>query len=263
MHHRLQTLLTRYPPLSVCAPDIAAAYGLLEQTFRAGGKLLLCGNGGSAADSDHIAGELLKGFGHARTLPAADAAQLGGDLAKNLQGALPAIPLPQLTALVSAFGNDCDPKYVYAQLTWGLGRPGDALLALTTSGNSANVLHAADAAKARGMKIIGLTGATGGKLLAKCDACIRAPEKETFKIQEFHLPIYHCLCLMLEETFFGIGMAIKKQNVPDALMANAILKSWGKRSKLSHVSSIQNKNLEGSKLYVVSNLKSITAATKK
>ena len=203
MSHRLETLLTRYPPLKSCAADIAAAYALLEQTFRRDGKLLLCGNGGSAADSDHIAGELLKGFGHARTLPKADVKKLGGDLAKNLQGALPAIPLPQLTALVSAFGNDCDPQYVYAQLTWGLGRAGDALLAISTSGNSANVLHAAAAAKARGMKVIGLTGATGGKLLAQCDVCIRAPEKETFKIQEFHLPIYHCLCLMLEEEFFG------------------------------------------------------------
>jgi len=203
MHPRLETLLTRYPPLQSCAPDIAAAYDLLEQTFKSGGKLLLCGNGGSAADSDHIAGELLKGFGHARTLSKADAKKLGGDLTKNLQGALPAIPLPQLTGLVSAFSNDCDPKYVYAQLTWGLGRLGDALLAISTSGNSANVLHAAAAAKARGMKVLGLTGATGGKLLAKCDVCIRAPEKETFKIQEFHLPIYHCLCLMLEENFFG------------------------------------------------------------
>jgi D-sedoheptulose 7-phosphate isomerase len=205
MSPRLTTLLTRYPPLQSCAPDITAAYEVLKKTFAAGGKLLLCGNGGSAADSDHIAGELLKGFGHARTLPKADAKKLGGDLAKNLQGALPAIPLPQLTALVSAFGNDCDPKYVYAQLTWGLGRKGDALLAITTSGNSANVLHAADAAKARGMKVIGLTGTTGGKLLEKCDVCIRVPEKETFKIQEFHLPVYHCLCLMLEEEFFGKG----------------------------------------------------------
>jgi len=205
MHHRLETLIQRYPPLSACAGDIAAAAKTLEDSFRSGGKLLLCGNGGSAADSDHIAGELLKGFGHARTLPAADAKKLGGDLAKNLQGTLPAIPLPQLTALVSAFGNDCDPKYVYAQLTWGLGRAGDVLLAITTSGNSQNVLHAADTAKARGMKVIGLTGATGGKLLAKCDTCIRVPEKETFKIQEFHLPVYHCLCLMLEETFFGKG----------------------------------------------------------
>jgi len=206
-HPRLVTLIQRYPALHASAGDIAAAAKILEDTFRRGGKLLLCGNGGSAADSDHIAGELLKGFGHARTLPAADAAKLGGDLAKNLQGALPAIPLPQLTALVSAFGNDCDPQYVYAQLTWGLGRAGDSLLAITTSGNSKNVLHAADAAKARGVKVIGLTGATGGKLLPKCDVCIRAPETETFKIQEFHLPIYHCLCLMIEETFFGTGAA--------------------------------------------------------
>ena len=205
MHHRLATLISRYPALAPCAGDIAAAAKILEDSFRSGGKLLLCGNGGSAADSDHIAGELLKGFGHARTLPAADAAKLGGDLAKNLQGALPAIPLPQLTALVSAFGNDCDPKYVYAQLTWGLGRPGDVLMAITTSGNSANVLHAADAAKARSMKTVGLTGQSGGKLLPKCDTCIRVPETETFKIQEFHLPVYHCLCLMLEETFFGKG----------------------------------------------------------
>ncbi len=205
MHHRIETLVKRYPPLSVCAGDVAAAAKILEDSFRAGGKLLLCGNGGSAADADHIAGELLKGFGHARTLPAEDAKKLGPDLAKNLQGALPAIPLPQLTALVSAFANDCDPKYVYAQLTWGLGRPGDVLFAITTSGNSRNVLHAADAAKAREMKVIGLSGATGGKLFPKCDLCIRVPEMETFKIQEYHLPIYHCLCLMVEETFFGKG----------------------------------------------------------
>jgi D-sedoheptulose 7-phosphate isomerase len=207
MHARLQTLLERYPPLAVCAEDIVAAHALLEKTFRAGGKLLLCGNGGSAADSDHIAGELLKGFGHARTLPAADEAKLGIELASNLQGALPAIPLPQLTALVSAFGNDCDPRYVYAQLTWGLGRPGDTLLAITTSGNSLNVLHAADAAKAREVGVIGLTGETGGKLREKCAVCIRVPARETFKVQEFHLPVYHCLCLMLEETFFGTGAA--------------------------------------------------------
>ncbi len=207
MHPRLQTLIDRYPPLAGCAGQIEQAYALLEQTFRGGGKLLLCGNGGSAADADHISGELLKGFGHARTLPAADAAKLGVELASNLQGALPAIPLPQLAALATAFANDCDPRYVFAQLTWGLGRAGDSLLAITTSGNSVNVLHAADAAKARGVKVIGLTGETGGKLLAKCDACIRVPAKETFKIQEFHLPVYHCLCLMLEETFFGTGAA--------------------------------------------------------
>ncbi len=207
MHHRLQTLIERYPPLQGCAGDIAAAVQTLETSYRSGGKLLLCGNGGSAADSDHIAGELLKGFGHSRPLPVEDVKKLGVDLAKNLQGALAAIPLPQLTGLVSAFSNDCDPKYVYAQLTWGLGRPGDVLLAITTSGNSANVLHAADAAKARGMKVIGLTGATGGKLKDKCDLCIRVPATETFKIQEFHLPVYHCICLMVEETFFGKGTA--------------------------------------------------------
>src|ERR1700690_1958864 len=141
MHHRLETLITRYPPLTVCAGDIAAAAKILEDSFRSGGKLLLCGNGGSAADSDHIAGELLKGFGHARTLPAADAAKLGGDLAKNLQGALPSVPLPRLTALVSAFGNDCDPKYVYVPLTWNRDRPGDVHMSITTPANSANVLH--------------------------------------------------------------------------------------------------------------------------
>jgi len=207
MHHRLETLIQRYPPLAGCAGDIAAAYLLLEQSFRAGGKLLLCGNGGSASDSDHIAGELLKGFGHARTLPAADEAKLGLELASNLQGALPAIPLAQLVALGTAYSNDCDAAYAFAQLVWGLGKTGDALLAITTSGNSANVLHAADVARVKGVKVIGLTGATGGKLKAKCDACIGVPETETFKVQEFHLPIYHCLCLMLEETFFGPGAA--------------------------------------------------------
>jgi len=205
MSPRLELLIKRYPPLAGCAGDIAASYAILERVFRSGGKLLLCGNGGSAADSDHIAGELLKGFGHKRTLPPGDVAKLGDEMASNLQGALPAIPLPQLTALVTAFSNDCDADYVYAQLAWGLGRAGDALLAITTSGNSPNILHAADAAKARGLKIIGLTGETGGKLLAKCDVCLRVPERETFKVQEFHLPVYHCLCLMLEDTFFGPG----------------------------------------------------------
>ena len=202
LHPRIHTLAERYPALTVCAGSIQQAHDLMADSYRSGGKLLLCGNGGSAADADHISGELLKGFGHGRPLGQADRDRLGPALADKLQGALPAIPLPQFAALGTAYGNDCDAAYAYAQLVHGLGKSGDVLFGISTSGNAQNVLLAIEVAHKKGLKTIGLTGARGGGLAKAVDCCIHAPEDETYRIQEYHLPIYHCLCLMLEDTFF-------------------------------------------------------------
>jgi D-sedoheptulose 7-phosphate isomerase len=202
LHPRIQTLIERYPALSACAASIQQAHDLMVASYRAGGKLLLCGNGGSAADADHISGELLKGFGHSRPLGPEDRDRLGPALAGKLQGALPAIPLPLFAALGTAFGNDCDGDYAYAQLVHGLGKPGDVLFGISTSGNARNVLLAVDVARKSGLKTIGLTGARGGHLAQAVDCAIQAPEDETYRIQEYHLPIYHCFCLMLEDSFF-------------------------------------------------------------
>jgi len=203
MSERLDELIVRYPTLEVCREQITDAFENLRDTFKAGGKLLVCGNGGSAADSDHLSAELLKGFGQMRPLDSNWHEKLGPALASKLQGALPVIPLPAFNALLSAFANDCDPEYQYAQLTWGLGKPDDSLLCISTSGNSSNVLHAARVAAACGLKTIGLSGESGGKLVDCVNSCIRVPETEVYKIQEYHLPIYHCLCFMLEDEFFA------------------------------------------------------------
>lgn len=199
----LDTLLENHPALAVCRGHILAAFELLRDGYAAGGKLLLCGNGGSASDADHIAGELLKGFRSRRRVdgPLRDA--LGDAFADKLQGALPAIPLGNFTALNTAYLNDVDGEYAYAQLVLGLGKPGDVLLGISTSGNAKNVGHALRAARALGLRTLGLTGESGGAMRDLCDVCIHAPATETFRIQEFHLPVYHCLCLMLEEEFFG------------------------------------------------------------
>lgn len=199
---RLDECIARYPQLKVCKEEIADSFKHLADMYSKGHKLLICGNGGSAADADHISGELLKGFGHPRTLQEEWAERLGEDLAMNLQGALPTIPLTVFNALGTAYNNDCNAKYTFAQLTWGLGVAGDTLLAISTSGNSDNVLLAVKVAKAKGMLTIGLTGKTGGKLKELVDICICAPATEVFKIQELHLPIYHTLCFMLEDKFF-------------------------------------------------------------
>lgn len=199
---RLDECIARYPQLKVCREEIANTFDHLVDMYSKGKKLLICGNGGSAADADHISGELLKGFGHPRKLANEWIERLGEDLAKNLQGALPTIPLTVFNALGTAYNNDCDGKYTFAQLTWGLGVSGDVLLAISTSGNSENVLLAVKVAKAKGILTVGLTGKTGGKLKDLVDICICAPATEVFKIQELHLPIYHSLCFMLEEKFF-------------------------------------------------------------
>ena len=193
--------MVRYSALEECRPDIQRAFDLLATAFQKDQKLLLCGNGGSAADSEHWAGEMLKGFAHARPLSSSMRRGLPSETAARLQWAFPVIPLTGFPALATAFGNDVAPEYVFAQLLLALGRPGDVLAALSTSGDSANVCRAAEVACARNLPVLALTGATGGKLKDLADVCICAPATLTPQVQEFHLPIYHCLSLMLEEAF--------------------------------------------------------------
>ncbi len=204
MSQRFRDLLHRYPALHECSEDILKAFELLKETFLNDRKILLCGNGGSAADSDHWAGELLKGFSHPRPLSLQARKGLPADLADRLQWALPAIPLTGFAALSTAFGNDVDPELVFAQLVFGLGQTGDVLVGLSTSGNSANVCQAAKVARHKKLQVLTLTGAKGGKLKELSDVCIRVPATETPIVQEFHLPIYHCLCLMLEDHFVEV-----------------------------------------------------------
>lgn len=206
----LNHLIDRYPKLKVCREDIIKAYEYLETAYCSGRKLLVSGNGGSASDSEHIVGELMKEFRLKRKVYANQAENLrqidpdmGTILAENLQGALPAICLTGHSALTTAFMNDANADLIFAQQVNGYGKPGDVYLGISTSGNSKNVLYAAITAKSKGLKVIGLTGAKENKLMKFADVCIRVPETETYKIQELHLPVYHCLCLMLEDRFFG------------------------------------------------------------
>lgn len=203
-------LFEEYPELSVCRGDIFKAFQLLVEGFSGGGKLLVCGNGGSSADSEHIVGELMKGFILPR--PLSDEQQrclhqrfpeVAEFLTCNLQQALPAISLSSHTALMTAYANDRAVEGVFAQQVLGYGSRGDVLLAISTSGNSANVLYAVCTAHMKSMKTVGLTGERGGKMLGVCDVTIRVPSNTTRRIQEFHLPIYHCLCACVENEFFG------------------------------------------------------------
>ena len=203
MTTHLQSLIQRYPALQACLPDIQRAYELLAAAFKNGGKLLLCGNGGSAADADHWAGELLKGFEHPRPLSPEARHGLPPEMAARLQWAFPAIPLTGFPAFATAFSNDVEPEYIFAQLVLALSQPGDVLAALSTSGNSANVCRAAEVARARNLPVLALTGTTGGQLRELADVCICVPSSRTPHVQEFHLPIYHCLSLMLEDDFSG------------------------------------------------------------
>lgn len=207
----LNELIERYPCLSVCREDIWKAYVTIKETYEQGGKLLIAGNGGSAADSEHIVGELMKGFVKTRRLEDNFQEKLreidpimGQVLGDKLQGALPAIALVDHVALSTAYLNDMDPLLGFAQQLYGYGREEDTFLAISTSGNSKNILYACVLAKAKGIKVVGLTGKDGGKLKELCDVTIVVPEKETYKIQELHLPVYHALCLMLEEEYFGV-----------------------------------------------------------
>lgn len=199
----LELLLQRLPELGPTRAAIQQAYDTLHASFAAGGTVLLCGNGGSASDAEHWAGELLKGFRLPRRLSGEQRAKLPDAIAQQLQGGLPAIPLTGFPALATAFANDVNGDLTFAQLTWALGKPGDVWVGLSTSGNAKNVCAAAEVARAKGLKTIALTGQTGGKLAPLVDCAIRAPATETYRIQEYHLPIYHCLSLMLEDAFFA------------------------------------------------------------
>ena len=203
-------LIERYPTLKFCRDDILNAYYLLEKAYSNKNKLLVAGNGGSAADSEHIVGELMKSFKLPRKLDKEfknkliqEDEELGLILSENLQGALPAIALDGHLALSTAYMNDCEPLLCFAQQVNGFGNEGDIFLGISTSGNSKNILYAAVTAHAKGLKVIGLTGQKESKLSEIADVCIKVPETETYMIQELHLPIYHCLCLMLEKRFYG------------------------------------------------------------
>lgn len=206
----LNELLNRFPNLKECENDIEKAVNSIINCYENGGKILLCGNGGSCADCDHIVGELMKGFLKLRPLNNEKKEQMkkncnlvDDELLNNLQGGLPAIAIPSITALNSAFCNDVDPELVYAQPLMALAKQNDILIGISTSGNSKNVYGAVKVAKALGIEIIGLTGKTGGKMKEIADICICAPETETFKIQELHLPIYHYICAKVESHFFN------------------------------------------------------------
>lgn len=209
MHPHLETLVKRYPDLGPCLEDIQRAVLLLEQTFRSGGKLLICGNGGSASDSEHIVGELMKGFLLPRPVPSTLQQALseafpteGTYLAEHLQGALPAIPLTNNSALASATTNDMAADMVFAQQVYGYGKAGDVVMGISTSGNSRNVCQALRVGRVLGLRTLGLTGPRGGAFPALCNVTICAPGAGVAQIQERHLPIYHTICTMLEETFF-------------------------------------------------------------
>ncbi|MBQ8934286.1 MAG: SIS domain-containing protein [Lachnospiraceae bacterium] len=215
MEKKIQTILDdlimRHPELGTVKNNIAEAYEIIRSSYEKGGKLLVAGNGGSAADSEHIVGELMKGFVKKRPVPEDFRKALmavneteGEKLAEHLQGALPAVSLTCHEGLSTAYSNDVDGEYTFAQQLYGFGRPGDVFLAISTSGGSRNILAAAVVAKAMGIRVVGLSGKTGGKLKDLSDCAIVVPSSETFLIQELHLPVYHALCLMLEETFFPV-----------------------------------------------------------
>lgn len=205
----LNNLIDRYPVLEASKEEIYQAYKILEECYLNGNKLLVAGNGGSAADAEHIVGELMKSFVKKRPLDEGFKKrmidldeEMGSVLAQKLENTLPAISLNMNIGLNTAFLNDVDGLLILAQQVQGYGRPGDVFLGISTSGNSVNVNYAAIAAKAKGLKAIALTGKDGGKLKDKVDVAIIVKEMETYKIQELHLPVYHALCLMLEERFF-------------------------------------------------------------
>lgn len=209
---KVEELIERYPALAVCREDLRAAVQAICESYAGGHKLLVCGNGGSASDSEHIVGELMKGFLLPRKLGAREQQAFeracpasAAYLMENLQGTLPAISLVNSVGLGTAFANDQAPDLVFAQQVLGLGAAGDTLIAISTSGSSQNVLYALDVARAKGLRTIALTGAKGGRMAAEhlAETVIRVPATETFKIQEYHLPVYHMLCIAAEHEFFG------------------------------------------------------------
>lgn len=202
MNH-LDNLILRYPNLQICKDSIKKGYELLARSFETSGRLYVCGNGGSAADSLHIVGELVKSFVHQRSIDKDFAERVDEEMLDNLQGSLPAFALVENSALASAYANDVNPDYVFAQQVYAYAREGDCVMGISTSGNSRNVINALKAAKGRRALTLGLTGRDGGKMRELCDVCIVVPENETYRIQELHLPIYHTLCIMLEQKFWG------------------------------------------------------------
>jgi D-sedoheptulose 7-phosphate isomerase len=210
LNSALENMIDKYPELDVCKENIIDAFRLLKDCYRSGGKVLLCGNGGSAADCEHIVGELMKGFMSKRPIKSemrdklTQYGELEGEyLSKHLQGALPAISLVSHSALMTAYANDVAADMVFAQQVYGYGKQEDVLIGISTSGHSNNVIRAIQVAKAMGIRTIGLTGRTGGRMNDLCDVTICVPWESTPDIQERHLPIYHTLCIMIEEEFFG------------------------------------------------------------
>ena len=210
LNQHIELLIKRYPKLELAKDSIIAAYNIMEECYNHSGKLLIAGNGGSAADAEHIVGELMKGFEKSRKLSGEYRKklelidkELGVILGDNLQGSLPAIALDGHFALTTAYMNDCEPLLCFAQQVNGFGMPGDVFWAISTSGNSKNVIYAAIVAKARKMKVVALTGSRDSELSEIADVTIRSSETRTYMVQEQHLPIYHCLCQMLEDNFFG------------------------------------------------------------
>lgn len=195
----MKELLERYPALYECRDSIEKALDMLTDTYKNGGKVLVCGNGGSAADSEHIVGELMKGFLSKREVTDE---RIPERLRKNLQGALPAISLPSQCAILSAFVNDVEPDMMYAQMVYGYAKENDLVIGISTSGNSKNVVNAVEVAKCVGVKTLSLTGQNESKLSELSDVTIRVPETETYKVQELHLPVYHYLCAGVEKAMF-------------------------------------------------------------
>ncbi|MFA5448768.1 MAG: SIS domain-containing protein [Sphaerochaeta sp.] len=211
MSESLKILLERYPQLKDMQADLEAAAQLLLEAAQAKKVILVAGNGGSAADAEHIVGELMKSFVLPRPLDAQLKDRLievdqvmGVHIATHLQQGIAAICLSSHTALSSAFANDVDSALSYAQQVVGYGSEDALFWGISTSGNAKNVIQAAVTAKAMGMKVIGMTGGDGGMFKKYCDVCLRVPETETYKVQELHLPIYHWLCIYLEEMLFGV-----------------------------------------------------------
>lgn len=210
MNERVTMLTEKYPQLASAEKDIDSAIKAIIDCYKNEGKILLCGNGGSAADCTHIVGELMKGFMKKRPTPKEKAESLkkanpsiDDDFLNNLQCGLPAINLCESSSLITAFCNDVDPEYIFAQQVYGLGKKGDVLIGLSTSGNAKNVNHAANIAKALGLTVIGMTGQKESKLSENSHICIKVPQTETYKIQELHLPIYHAICDAVEAYFFS------------------------------------------------------------
>lgn len=238
MNARLQTLIERYPDLEGCRVDIQHAFECMLISFQRGGTLLICGNGGSAADGEHLVGELMKSFCLPRPLPTSLQGRLretfpdevGAYLATRLQGALPTLTLSAHTALTTAIANDVAADLVFAQQVLGYGQAGDVLLAISTSGRSANVLQAVRLARTLGLRTVGLTGADGGELTSLCDVTIRVPYHTVVEVQERHLPIYHTLALMLEDAFFGADLAVTSQALHQEPRAAHLLE-WTERQE--------------------------------